>query len=117
MNSLGLIVGTGECNAHCPHCAGIPLRKFAPAQDGVLDEALLRKTLRDSWDAGARRISLSGSGEPTLSPKSVTRTLDIIGELGIDGIRFNQINLYTNGIRIGTDLEFCWHLDVWHAWA
>ena len=24
VNSLALFVGTGECNAHCAHCAGVP---------------------------------------------------------------------------------------------
>ena len=44
LNSLSLFVGTGNCNAKCNHCAGIPLRKYSPKKDGTINEDLINKT-------------------------------------------------------------------------
>lgn len=116
IESLSLFVGTGECNARCAHCAGLPLRKFAPKRDGEVDEDLIRNTVLDCYRKGARALSLSSSGEPTLSPFAVDRVLHIIKDLKAEGVSFPKINLYTNGIRIGTDLSFCcWHFWEWHV--
>ena len=78
LNSLSLFVGTGECNAHCNHCAGVALRKYAPLEDGVIDEDLIERTVRNCYEQGARYLSISSSGEPTLSPLSVTKTLGLL---------------------------------------
>ena len=50
---------------------------------------------------GARSLSLTSGGEPTLAPNSVTQTLDIAQNFG-----FTKIKLYTNGIRIGRSSQF-----------
>jgi molybdenum cofactor biosynthesis enzyme MoaA len=115
LNSLGLFVGTGQCNARCAHCAGVPIRKFAAKEDGVIDRNLISKTLEYCYDKGARYLSLTSSGEPTLSPLSVTATLEIIQEFKQRGMEFNPVNLYTNGILLGNE-EFCntW-LPRWRA--
>ena len=114
MNSISLIIGTGQCNAKCAHCAGKIHRKEAPKEDGVILDALFRKVLRESWTNGADYLSLSSSGEPTLSPISVTKTLELVSELAEDGFEFNPINLYSNGIKIGTDEGFCnQYLPLW----
>ena len=114
MKSLALIIGTGECNAECSHCAGKIHRKDAPKEDGVITDELFRKTMRESWENGAEYLSLSSSGEPTLSPLTVTKTLEIVAELAQDGFEFNPINLYSNGIKIGTDEVFCReYLSLW----
>ncbi len=114
ITSLSLFVGTGTCNAKCAHCAGLPLRKFAPKKDGEVNEALILETLRNCYGMGARSLSLSSSGEPTLSPRSVTRVLKLVRSLKPEGIVFPKINLYTNGIRIGTSADFCRrYLRLW----
>jgi MoaA/NifB/PqqE/SkfB family radical SAM enzyme len=82
-------------------------RKYAPKEDGVIDESLIYRTIRDCYARGARYLSISSSGEPTLSPISVTKVLDIIQGCRKEGIRYAPINLYSNGIRIGEDRDFC----------
>jgi len=112
--SLSILVGTGECNAYCKHCGGVPLRKYAPKEDGIIDRDLFEKILRECYDRGARYLSISGCGEPTLSPASVTATMDLVHMLAEEGIAYTPVNLYSNGIRIGNDSDFsntylgCW---------
>jgi MoaA/NifB/PqqE/SkfB family radical SAM enzyme len=101
VRALGIFVGTGECNAHCPHCAGVPLRKDAPIEDNF---HLMHETIKSCYERGARSLTLTSSGEPTLSPLAVTQVLEIVKELNIS---FDTINLYTNGIKIGEDEKFC----------
>lgn len=113
--SLGIFVGTGDCNANCVHCAGKPLRKCAPKQDGIIDSDLIYRTLKNCYEQGARSLSISSSGEPTLSPISVTKTLELINEMKKENVEYNWINLYSNGIRIGEDREFSdKYLPLWH---
>lgn len=107
LNSLSLFVGTGQCNGHCAHCAGAPLRKYAPREDGIINEELIYKTIRECYAQGARYLSISSSGEPTLSPLAVTKTLQLVYDCQKEGMEFSPINLYSNGIRIGQDPEFC----------
>jgi MoaA/NifB/PqqE/SkfB family radical SAM enzyme len=114
LNSLSLFVGSNECNAKCAHCAGIPLRKYAPKQDGIVNEELISKTIKECYNNGARYLSISSSGEPTLSPFSVTKTLRIVYDYKNQGLEFSPINLYSNGIRIGEDKKFCnTYLPLW----
>jgi molybdenum cofactor biosynthesis enzyme MoaA len=114
LHSLSLFVGTAACNADCSHCAGRIHRKFAPKKDGMINKGLIYKTLKYCYKKGARYLSLSGSGEPTLSPKSVTKVLQLVHECRKEGIKFFSISLYTNGIRIGEDKDFCSHyLSLW----
>lgn len=114
LNSLSLFVGTSECNGKCAHCAGIPLRKYAPKIDGIIDEELISRTIKECYSNGARYLSISSSGEPTLSPIAVTKTLTLIDNYKHEGIAFSPINLYSNGIRIGNDKEFCdEYLPLW----
>jgi molybdenum cofactor biosynthesis enzyme MoaA len=109
LQSLGLFVGKGSCNANCKHCAGIVHRKNSPKEDGVVNEELFLKTLSFCYAQGAKSISITSSGEPTLSPLSVTKTLSLIQQFNYD-----WINLYSNGIRIGTDESFCMkYLSRW----
>jgi molybdenum cofactor biosynthesis enzyme MoaA len=118
VKSLGIVVGTGKCNANCAHCAGVPLRKYAPKKDGEIDSRKIYQTIKNCYEMGARAISLTGSGEPTLSPVSVTKVLKLIRELNYEGIVFPKINLYSNGIRIGEEKEFCdEYLSLWREFG
>jgi molybdenum cofactor biosynthesis enzyme MoaA len=107
LSSLSIFVGTGQCNASCGHCAGKPLRKNAPSEDGAIDKELIWKTLAACHEKGARYLSISSCGEPTLSPLSVTMALSLAYSLAQFGVSYSPINLYTNGIRIGEDKYFC----------
>jgi MoaA/NifB/PqqE/SkfB family radical SAM enzyme len=114
LSSLSLFVGTGNCNANCNHCAGKPLRKYAPEKDGVINETLINETLKKCYVRGARYLSISSSGEPTLSPLAVTRTLELVNICKNEGLEYSPINLYSNGIRIGEDSSFCKeYLSLW----
>jgi wyosine [tRNA(Phe)-imidazoG37] synthetase (radical SAM superfamily) len=116
LQSLALFVGTGECNAHCAHCAGKVHRKYAPKEDGIIDKELIYHTLKECYAQGARYLSLSGSGEPTLSPLSVTKALDLVHDCRKEGIEYSKIHLYSNGIRIGEDRDFCdAYLNLWRG--
>jgi molybdenum cofactor biosynthesis enzyme MoaA len=106
LKSLSIFVGTGNCNANCQHCAGLPFRKDSPKQDGDINKELIYETVKKCYKLGARRLSISSSGEPTLSPISITKTLELIHDCEQEGIQFNPINLYSNGIRIGEDKAF-----------
>ena len=111
--SLALFVGTGKCNAKCLHCAGKYHRDSAPTEDGFIDESLVYDTVRKCHADGARYLTLSGSGEPTLSPLAVTRTLQLVDRCRAEGMRFNTVSLYTNGIRIGEEEQFGRYLRMW----
>lgn len=114
IKSLGIFVGTGRCNARCKHCAGVPLRQYALKIDGTDNFPFIEKNIRECYFRGARSISLSSSGEPTLSERSVSNVLCLLNKLRIDdGLIFNNINLYSNGIRIGSDDSFLKTLEWW----
>ncbi len=114
LESLALIVGTGKCNASCGHCAGIPLRQHAAKYDGEIDEKLIYDTLIKCYERGARRLAINSSGEPTLSPVSMTKVLQMVKGMESKEIKFDSIHVYSNGIRIGEDEEFCkQYLPIW----
>jgi len=114
--SIAIFVGTGQCNAYCDHCAGLIHRRYAPKEDGNVDEDLITKTLKESYMQGARRLSITGSGEPTLSPRSVSKVLEIADRQAQQGMAYNDIHMYSNGIRIGEDKEFCdSNLPAWRS--
>ncbi len=106
LKSLGLFVGTGECNAKCKHCAGLVHRRYASKKDGVINEELFYNTLKDCYRQGSMSLSITSGGEPTLSHLSVTKTLEIVQGLRNEGMNYEWVNLYSNGIRIGEDDQF-----------
>jgi MoaA/NifB/PqqE/SkfB family radical SAM enzyme len=106
LKALGIFTGRGICNAHCKHCAGIPHRKFAPLIDGYINPNL-EFILKNCFNKGARSLSISSSGEPTLSPLSITNTLKLINKISNEGYLYTKIHLYSNGIIIGNDDKYC----------
>lgn len=118
LESLSLFVGTGKCNASCAHCAGKIHREYAPLEDGVVDEKLIYKTLKTSYGRGAKSLSISSSGEPTLSPLSITKNFEIINKCKKEGIDYQKVNLYSNGIIIGKDKPFSdFYLPLWRNYG
>lgn len=115
ITSLSILVGSRYCNANCKHCAGKIYRKNAPKKDTV-NIKLIEKTLRDSYKHGARYLSISSTGEPTLSPLSITKVLKLANKLKHEGIKFSPINLYSNGIKIGNSKLFSdYYLPLWKS--
>jgi MoaA/NifB/PqqE/SkfB family radical SAM enzyme len=112
--SIALLIGRGVCNARCKHCAGAVHRAGTPHKDGEVNEELIKTVLRKCYFKGARNLSISGSGEPTLSPQSVTKTLEIATALRKEGKDYTSIHLYSNGIRIGRSEKFASrYLPLW----
>ena len=93
---FGILVGMGVCNARCRHCAGARHRNSSPGEDGVVDEKRIREVMLVN---PVKHVSISGSGEPLMSPLSVERVIRIVCEYGSPGV-----NLYTNGILVGDNL-------------
>ena len=113
LESLSILVGKGECNAYCRNCAGIPVRKYSPLTDTIPDEHRVSQVLLDCHTAGARRLSISSTGETTLSPLAIGRVLELYQPLKNEGKVYSPIAMYTNGIRIA-DEEFCdTNLPLW----
>lgn len=111
LQNIALFVGTGKCNANCGHCAGKIHRESMPKEDKVADEELFYNTLKDSYEKGARSLSLTSGGEPTLAPMSITKTLDIAKNFD-----YGKIKLYTNGIMIGKSSRFSeMYLPLWQS--
>jgi cyclic lactone autoinducer peptide len=111
LQNIALFVGTGYCNANCSHCAGSIHQEKMPKEDKVVDPDLFYQTLRDAYEMGARSLSLTSGGEPTLAPNSVTETLEIA-----QNFDFSKIKLYTNGIRIGRSKKFSErYLPLWKS--
>jgi len=106
VDSLAIFVGTSKCNARCAHCAGTIHRQYAPNEDGILNEDLIYKTIKNCYMKGARSLSLTGSGEPTLSPLSVTKVLELAYKLKKEGMEYSSIHMYSNGIQIGNSKNF-----------
>jgi len=114
LKSVSFFVGTGECNGRCKHCAGVQLRRYAPKTDGEIDSDLIYSTLVDCYERGARSLSISSSGEPTLSPLSVTKGLEIVKRCSDEDMHYSPVNLYSNGIRIGEEVDFASeYLPLW----
>lgn len=99
--SVSVVVGSNRCNAKCSFCGGRQHRASACNRDSTTyeNEVGLRTALRLAKQMGAWTISLTGSGEPTLSPQQVSRVLKIVQEEG----PFPIVQLFTNGIKIGGD--------------
>ncbi|MFC1755157.1 radical SAM protein [Thermoproteota archaeon] len=111
LQNIASFVGTGKCNAKCAHCAGSIHRENMPKEDKVVDEDLFYNTLKYSYERGARSLSLTSGGEPTLAPNSVTTTLEIA-----QNFDFRKIKLYTNGISIGRSAKFSeTYLPLWQS--
>jgi sulfatase maturation enzyme AslB (radical SAM superfamily) len=105
--SVSALVGSSKCNANCSFCAAKDLRK-----DAVTDNKMphtFKSALKLSARYGGWSLSLTGSGEPTCSPKAVTNALIEYQECANQGAYFPNVNLFTNGILIGDD-NFC---DEW----
>jgi MoaA/NifB/PqqE/SkfB family radical SAM enzyme len=102
--SVSALVGSGACNADCDFCAGKYLRpdaKANPNYDKNLEAAIKLCARYGGWS-----LSLTSSGEPTCSPKALTRALEIYTKCAKEGAYFPNVNLFTNGILLA-DKDYC----------
>lgn len=110
--SVSALVGEGVCNAKCDFCAATNLRSQAKS-NGERYWSNLESAIKLSARYGGWSLSLTGSGEPTCSPKAVTKALKVYAKCASQGAWFPNVNLFTNGILLG-NAEFC---DRWlPAW-
>jgi hypothetical protein len=109
--SVSAVIGNGECNANCAFCSGRYLR--SQASDSELYWRNYAAAIKLSARYGGWSLSLTGSGEPTCDPTSITKALTVYNECAKQGAYFPNVNLFTNGIAFG-DETFCnmW-LPVW----
>jgi len=112
IQTMSVVVGTSECNAHCPFCVSRQTPKHdLPITPNWRNFKIACK-LADK--AGATTILFTGKGEPTLHPELITEYLIAIKN---SGCNFPFIELQTNGIQIGngeltySDAHF---LDRWY---
>jgi molybdenum cofactor biosynthesis enzyme MoaA len=112
--SVSVLVGKGACNGNCAFCAGKYLRPDAKSGDPTflrnLEAAIKLSARHGGWS-----LSLTSSGEPTVSPDDVTDALRVYDKCAQQGAYFPNVNLFTNGILLG-DASFCekW-LPLWRA--
>ncbi len=102
--SVSALVGNGSCNANCSFCAGKYLRNQARESDIYYKN--LESAIKLSARYGGWSLSLTGSGEPTCEPDTVTRALEVYQKCAKEGAFFPNINLFTNGILLA-DGGFC----------
>ncbi len=102
--SVSALVGNGECNANCDFCAGGYLRN--QAKDNLIYDKNLEAAIKLSARYGGWSLSLTGSGEPTCDPESLTHALQIYQKCAREGAFFPNVNLFTNGILFA-DKNFC----------
>lgn len=119
ITSVGVIVGTGDCECRCAECAGVMLRRDAQERDSpVMNAEQVFHFLRRAIVAGVGDMTISSGGEPMLSPTCVTSVLSmssIMPGLIATGLRgFERTSLYTNGMSLSYDREsFSQLLRVW----
>jgi pyruvate-formate lyase-activating enzyme len=101
--SVSILVGSGTCDAKCKHCAATYLRKDSNNKGTTKN---LKQALRLCRHYGGWSLSLTSTGEPTLSPNAITETLEAIYELRSEGTVFTNINLFTNGFEIARNPDF-----------
>lgn len=110
--SVSALVGDGSCNANCKFCAGKYLRKDANEGDNYYKN--LEAAIKLSARYGGWSLSLTGSGEPTCDPDSLTKALRVYQKCATQGAYFPNVNLFTNGILFADD-EFCSkYLNYWN---
>ncbi len=109
--SVSALVGNGACNANCDFCAGKYLRP--DAKETPLYYRNLEAAIKLSARYGGWSFSLTSSGEPTCTPDSVTRALEVYKKCADQGAFFPNVNLFTNGIDL-EDKDFCkTYLPLW----
>lgn len=92
---LSILPITDTCSFRCPIC----FADSSPQQEPLhLSRAAIITHAREAKSRGSKAVSLSG-GEPTLHPE-VTQIIRDLSALGL------QVDLITNGLRLGTDPGF-----------
>lgn len=112
--SVSALVGAGACNGNCEFCAGKYLRPEAE-EDSPNYRKNLESAIKLSARYGGWSLSLTSSGEPTVSPRAVTAALEVYQKCAREGAWFPNVNLFSNGILFGKE-DFCaeW-LPKWRA--
>lgn len=107
--SVSALVGSSKCNANCSFCAAKTLRKDAQYTMPIT----FKPAIRLSAKYGGWSLSLTGSGEPTCSPDSVTQALEEYAECRKEGAYFPNVNLFSNGINLADEIFCNDYLTLW----
>jgi sulfatase maturation enzyme AslB (radical SAM superfamily) len=108
--SVSAVIGDGSCNANCAFCAGKTLgRGQRNAQLHKQNMRNLKFAIKLSARHGGWSLSLTSAGEPTCDPLAVTEALSVYRKCADDGAFMPNVNLFTNGIKLG-DETWC---DEW----
>ena len=111
--SVSALIGSNACNANCSFCAAKELRKDA------IDNGEVARNFKEACKLSARyggwSLSLTSTGEPTMSPYSINNYLKEYSEIADQGAYFPNVNLFTNGIKFADD-DFCdMYLKYWKS--
>ena len=109
--SVSAVIGNGSCNANCKFCSGSYLRP--QASDNPIYWKNYASAIKLSARYGGWSLSLTGSGEPTCDPASVTKALEIYSDCAAQGAYMPNVNLFTNGIMFADDRFTDWYLPIW----
>lgn len=93
--TLSIVVGTEACNATCPFCVS----KMTPPNGVTLKPPPIRwdrlhKAVQFAKMMDVTTLLLTGKGEPTLFPDSVSDYLAVVGS------EFPFVELQTNGLKL-----------------
>ena len=109
--SVSALIGSGVCNGNCTFCAGKYLRP--QAKENKLYDKNFEAAIKLCARYGGWSLSLTSSGEPTCDPNALTHALEIYKKCADQGAYFPNVNLFTNGILLGSE-SFCdEYLDIW----
>ncbi len=103
--SVSALIGNGRCNGGCEFCSGRYLREQGE-NESPLHLKQLEAAIKLSARYGGWSLSLTGSGEPTCDPESVTQALEVYQKCAREGAYFPNVNLFTNGILLANE-SFC----------
>lgn len=95
--SVSAVIGSAACNGNCAFCAGRYLRPEANPDSPIFWKNY-ESAIKLSARYGGWSLSLTSSGEPTCSPDSITKALQVYDKCAKEGAYFPNVNLFTNGI-------------------
>ena len=96
IRTFNIIVGSTACNARCPFCVS---KMTAPngiqLGNPIINWPNFHKACRLAQLSGVTTVMLTGKGEPTIFPSSITSFLDTL-----KAYNFPLVELQTNGLLI-----------------
>lgn len=115
--SCSVLPVPSACNLRCPFCFSRSSLSALPREQARWEEAEIADYYRFSAGRGARRLVITGGGEPLLRPEEVLRLVSLGRAF------FPEITCFTNGSRLTPELSaalsgaglsyLCWSRHHW----